>query len=291
MCMWRSSGAHGPGGHTIVPVDLGRSHTRTVSCRLAIKGNLAHGTSQQEVCRPNAMRARDACLLSLLASIPGVYGLCGVGTACRPAVATVAHRRILAPPRAEAAEAGTQKVLTCSRCKATFQIDASAFTFNQQVRCSNCQHEWFQTVSRLQDMPSDMQLVDYPQEMTDRLAAGKSAEPIGRYRCFVGNLPYQATEDELRALFGRYGTIASVVIMTDETGRPKGFGFVNFESAVAGATAVEELDGAEFLGRAISVSEGKQQRDGGRGRGRGDGRGRGRGDGRGRGGGRGRGSY
>ena len=56
-----------------------------------------------------------------------------------------------------------------------------------------------------------------------------------RYRCFVGNLPFAVTEEELRELFERYGAIASATVMVDETGRPKGFGFVNMESTVAGA--------------------------------------------------------
>lgn len=89
--------------------------------------------------------------------------------------------------------------------------------------------------------------------------AGKPAEPIGRYRCFVGNLPFSVQEEELRELFERYGSVATVVVMTDDTGRPKGFGFVNMESSVAGAKAVEELDGHELQGRSITVSEGKQQ--------------------------------
>lgn len=199
-------------------------------------------------------------------------------------------------PRTEGcyAQATGIKVLTCSRCKATYTVDdIEAFGEGKQVKCSNCDHEWYQTASRLGDMPTDMELIEYPAEMKDRIARGLPAEPIARYRCFVGNLPFVATEDELRELFERYGAVASVSVMVDETGRPKGFGFVNMESMLAGAKAVEELDGYEMHGRSITVSEGKQStsRDGGRGRGRGrgDGRGRGRGDGRGRGRGDGRG--
>ena len=152
------------------------------------------------------------------------------------------------------------------------------------MRCSNCHHEWYQAAARVPKLAANAELIEYPQEMKDRLAAGKPAEPISRYRCFVGNLPFAATEDDLRQVFEEYGTVVSVAIMADENGRPKGFGFVNFESAVAGAKAVEELNGHVLHGRAINVSEGKQSAS------RGDGRGRGRGGrgGRGRGGGRGR---
>jgi hypothetical protein len=152
------------------------------------------------------------------------------------------------------------KVVTCSRCKATFQVDEADFKTGRTVRCggTGCDHEWFQTADRLQTIPNDMDLIEYPQEMKDRIAAGKPAEAIGRYRCFVGNLPFSATEEELREMFERFGSVANVIIMADEDGRPKGFGFVNMESTVAGANAVAELDGYELQGRSITVSEGKQ---------------------------------
>lgn len=176
-------------------------------------------------------------------------------------------------------------ILTCGRCKAAYEIDMDGFGSGQQVRCENCGHEWFQSAARLMPMPPDMELIEYPQAMRDRMAAGKPAEAISRYRCFVGNLAFTVAEDELRELFEPYGSVVGVIIMADETGRPKGFGFVNMESAVAGSKAVEELNGVDLHGRQINVSEGKQSVSRGRGRGDGRGRGRGRGDGgRGRGG-------
>ena len=180
-------------------------------------------------------------------------------------------------------------MVTCGRCKAAYTVTPAEFGDGQQVRCSNCGHEWYQTTVRLSPIPPDMELVEYPAEMSARLAAGKPAEPVARFRVFVGNLPFAATEEELREMFERFGTVVSVTVMTDETGRPKGFGFVNMESAIAGAKAVEAINGSELHGRELNVSEGKNsvsrgRGDGrGRGRGRGDGRGRGRGDFRGRG--------
>lgn len=204
--------------------------------------------------------------------------------ATHPLSASGAGWRSCAHPTCSATEV---KVLTCGRCKATYEVNPSDFGSGRQVKCSNCGHDWYQSAERLQNMPPDMELVEYPAEMKARLDAGKPAEPVSRFRCFVGNLAFTATDDDLRELFERYGTVVSVTVMTDENGRPKGFGFVNMESTVAGAKAVEELDGYELNGRPIAVSEGKQSqsRGGGRGRGRGDGRGGGRG--RGRGGGRG----
>jgi RNA recognition motif-containing protein len=71
---------------------------------------------------------------------------------------------------------------------------------------------------------------------------------------YVGNINYQATEEDLKPLFSEYGEVISVKIINDrETGRSKGFGFVEMESGAD--TAVEELDGKEFQGRRLRVNE------------------------------------
>ena len=93
---------------------------------------------------------------------------------------------------------------------------------------------------------------------------------------YVGNLPYQITEDELRTAFEEYGEVASVKIIIDrETGRSKGFGFVEMNDDAQGGSAIEELDGAELLGRTLRVNEARPrpQRNGGGGGGNRGGRG------------------
>lgn len=87
---------------------------------------------------------------------------------------------------------------------------------------------------------------------------------------YVGNLPYQITEDELRTAFEEYGEVASVKIIIDrETGRSKGFAFVEMNDDGQGGSAIEELDGAELLGRTLRVNEARPrpQRGGGGNRG------------------------
>nr|WP_232024031.1 RNA-binding protein [Sulfurivermis fontis] len=77
---------------------------------------------------------------------------------------------------------------------------------------------------------------------------------------FVGNLAYRASKDELEQLFGQYGVVRSVRIMTDRmTRRPRGFGFVEMEAKSALA-AIKALDGKEFHGRALKVNEGNERR-------------------------------
>lgn len=72
---------------------------------------------------------------------------------------------------------------------------------------------------------------------------------------YVGNLPWSATEDEVHNLFAEHGSVLSVKLVTDrETGRARGFGFVEMEDADA-ATAVEALDNTSFGGRTLRVNE------------------------------------
>jgi RNA recognition motif-containing protein len=74
-------------------------------------------------------------------------------------------------------------------------------------------------------------------------------------KIYVGNMNYATTEDQLHDLFGQYGTVQSVKIITDrETNRPKGFGFVEMEEEDAAEAAISELDGKEFDGRNLRVN-------------------------------------
>ena len=77
---------------------------------------------------------------------------------------------------------------------------------------------------------------------------------------YVGNLPYSATENELEETFSQHGKVHSVKLITDrETGRPRGFGFVEMEEAGADA-ATTALDGADFSGRQLRVNEARERR-------------------------------
>ena len=74
---------------------------------------------------------------------------------------------------------------------------------------------------------------------------------------YVGNLPWSATEDEVQALFAEYGKVLSVKLVSDrETGRARGFGFVEMDDAEAQA-AIEALDNHNFGGRTLRVNEAK----------------------------------
>lgn len=74
-------------------------------------------------------------------------------------------------------------------------------------------------------------------------------------KLYVGNLPYTATDQDLQALFGEFGTVLSVQIIMDKySGRSKGFGFVEMEDDAAATAAIEKLNGSDNGGRTLVVS-------------------------------------
>jgi RNA recognition motif-containing protein len=100
-------------------------------------------------------------------------------------------------------------------------------------------------------------------------------------KIYVGNLSFQTTDTDLNQMFSEVGQVESVQIITDrDTGRSKGFGFVEMSDDAAAAKAIERFNGKEVNGRALTVNEARPKESGSRGSG-GGGRDRG---GRGRGG-------
>ncbi|MEO0395973.1 MAG: RNA-binding protein [Cyanobacteria bacterium P01_A01_bin.137] len=75
---------------------------------------------------------------------------------------------------------------------------------------------------------------------------------------YVGNLSYDATKEDVTEVFAEYGTVKSTHLPTDrETGRPRGFAFVEMETEAEETAAIESLDGAEWMGRALKVNKAK----------------------------------
>jgi len=82
-------------------------------------------------------------------------------------------------------------------------------------------------------------------------------------KIYVGNLPFTATEDEVKDLFGQHGTVHSVALINDrETGRPRGFGFIEVDDDALSAM-IQNLDGQEMGGRALRVNEAQDKPRGG----------------------------
>jgi cold-inducible RNA-binding protein len=100
-------------------------------------------------------------------------------------------------------------------------------------------------------------------------------------KLYVGNLPFTATEEELNTFFGAYGPVSVNIIKDRETGRPRGFAFVEVDN---GDGAIADLNGKDLGGRNLTINEARERQPGGGGGGGGGGRGGFGGGGGGRGG-------
>lgn len=79
---------------------------------------------------------------------------------------------------------------------------------------------------------------------------------------YVGNLPFSASEDQLKDLFEAFGKVDSAKIVSDRfTGRSRGFGFVEMSEREEGLKAIKELDSKDFLGRALKVNEARPREE------------------------------
>jgi RNA recognition motif-containing protein len=81
-------------------------------------------------------------------------------------------------------------------------------------------------------------------------------------KLYVGNLPFSVNSDDLEDMFSGYGAVTSAQVISDrETGRSRGFGFVEIESDDGGRKAIEEMDGADNGGRRLTVNEARPRED------------------------------
>ena len=90
-------------------------------------------------------------------------------------------------------------------------------------------------------------------------------------KLYVGNLPFEVSDDDLQELFAAHGAVVSAKVITDrETGRARGFGFVEMEQAEDAQKAIQSLDGQDFKGRnlKVNVAKPREDRSGGGGGGR-----------------------
>jgi cold-inducible RNA-binding protein len=82
------------------------------------------------------------------------------------------------------------------------------------------------------------------------------------FKLFVGGLPFATTDEELKELFGAHGTVSYAKVITDrDTGRSKGFGFVEFENDDEGKAAEKAMNGSDIGGRSITVNEARPREE------------------------------
>ena len=123
---------------------------------------------------------------------------------------------------------------------------------------------------RLSSAP--LRRVSHPRKLDE--PGGRSDLPVSSFireysqvtKLYVGNLPFESTDEGVSALFSKHGTVEKVSLITDrDTGRPRGFGFVEMSTADA-SRAVQALNGTDFEGRTLKVSEAQERERSGGGR-------------------------
>jgi len=93
------------------------------------------------------------------------------------------------------------------------------------------------------------------------LAVSTDVEKVDEMNIYVGNLSFRTNNSELETLFSEYGAVDSAaVIMDRDTGRSRGFGFVEMPNNDEGQRAIDELDGADLGGRSLKVNEARPRR-------------------------------
>lgn len=169
-------------------------------------------------------------------------------------------------PKPKAEEKETTTYAQCSKCKAVYTIDTDRFGRGKKLTCVVCNHGWWQTTDRLQTLRQGFELKDFPdskiETVKENLASGRGAleQKKAAITLFVGNVPYDYDENDIKDVFGPIGSVASVALVKRETGESKGFCFVSYEKKEDGEKAIEELNGLEIDGRFLNVALGKNDR-------------------------------
>jgi RNA recognition motif-containing protein len=150
-------------------------------------------------------------------------------------------------------------------CEPASESAKSRIVLDQVAACAP-------TVSDLrQSIPAGSVFRKSPTRLETSVAAFSYQEFVCMTKIYVGNLPFSATDSEVRELFAQHGTVESVSLITDrETGRPRGFGFVEMSRADA-SRAIQNLNGKDLGGRPLRVNEAQERTGGGGGGNRGGG--------------------
>lgn len=146
-----------------------------------------------------------------------------------------------------------------------------------RVKCSVCENTWFQTKERLMTLRNGQSLKEFAVEDQERvranLAEGLSADGgvarhvnRGAFSAYIGNLPFEYDEKDVLELLAEQspeGAVLGVTLIRDDTGRPRGFGFLDILNEEQGLVVIEKYDGLEVNARAIIVRAAERQKSSG----------------------------
>jgi len=150
---------------------------------------------------------------------------------------------------------------SCGQCGAAFALTLEAMgpgKGGRRMECSICDHTWFQSRDRLVTLGEGFEMVPLPDRDLDRIELnikeGRHPKFYGNFKMYVGNISFQCAEEDLFELFETIGPVGEVSLVRDNnTGRPRGFGFITMRNKEDGERAIEELDGSDLKGRNINV--------------------------------------
>lgn len=149
---------------------------------------------------------------------------------------------------------------SCGQCGSTYALTQEAMgegRGGRRMECSVCGHTWFQSRERLATLGDGFEMIPLPERDMDRIKLnikeGRHPKHYGDFKMYVGNISFQCTEADLFEVFETIGPVGDVSLVRDETGRPRGFGFITMRNKDDGERALEELDGTELKGRNLNV--------------------------------------
>jgi len=147
----------------------------------------------------------------------------------------------------------------CGRCSTSFAMTAEDLGMGKgrRVECSVCTHSWFQSRDRLMDLNQGLELVPLPvndrSRIQSNIANNRAPNFTGNAKLYVGNLDFRATEEEISELFKTVGEVGETSLITEPSGRSRGFAFVTMMTKEEGDKAIEKFNGADMNGRSLSV--------------------------------------
>jgi len=150
---------------------------------------------------------------------------------------------------------------SCGQCGATYALTLEAMgpgKGGRRMECSVCDHTWFQSRERLMTMGDGFEMVPLPDRDMNRIQEnikeGRHPKYYGDFKMYIGNISFQCTEEDMYEFFETIGPVGDVSLVRDnETGRPRGFGFVTMKNKEDGEKALAELDGKDLKGRNLNV--------------------------------------
>jgi predicted Zn finger-like uncharacterized protein len=148
----------------------------------------------------------------------------------------------------------------CANCQAVYALSPDDVGNGRRLECSLCGHAWYQSKDRILSLNEDfMTLIPINQRELDRIEMnrqeGKPLKFVGDKKLYVGNVAFEAHEEDFFKVFGQFGIVGDVSLVRDDAGKIRGYGFVTMRTAEAADLALQKAHGLCIRGRELAVRE------------------------------------